>query len=76
MKNRALNNRVWIKGLIVECPLGIPLRDCPLNGLRSLPLRQINSIVNGLPKDKLNELMAAHRECYNHRQKQIKYPVL
>jgi len=28
--NRALNTKIWIKGLAMECPHGIPAKDCPL----------------------------------------------
>jgi hypothetical protein len=76
MKNQALNNRVWIKGLVMECPKGTPLHDCPMNGLRSLPISQANKTINGLSADSLKALIVSHRVCYHHRMKEEKYPVL
>jgi hypothetical protein len=38
MESKAIDNRIWIKGLCVECPRGVPLEDCPLSAIRSLPM--------------------------------------
>ena len=76
MKTHALNKRVWIKGLTMECPHGTPENDCPLNGLRSLPISEANRVINGLPDKQINDYMKTHRKCYNHRMKAIGNPVL
>ena len=76
MKRKSLSKKVWIKGLIVECPMGEPLHDCPLNSLRGLPLAQVNTIVNELSETSLKTLITDHNACFNHRMKNEKYPVL
>jgi hypothetical protein len=76
MKRKSLTKKVWVKGLIVECPMGKPLHDCPLNSLRGLPLAQINTVVNGLSAVALKTLLAEHNTCYNHRIQNKKYPLL
>ena len=67
--NRALNNRIWIKGLVMECPHGIPVDDCPLNGLRSLPVPEANRIINGISDKQAKLYLQTHRQCYHHRMK-------
>lgn len=76
MKSKALNNRIWIKGLVMQCPLGIPVDDCPLNGLRSLPISEANNTINRLSDEKLKAFISTHRQCYNHRLKKTATPVL
>jgi hypothetical protein len=76
MKKRTLNNRIWLKGLVVECPMGKPVADCPLNGLRSLPIPQLNKTVNELSEKTLKNFVDTHRTCYNHRVAAAKRPVL
>ena len=63
MENKALNKRVWIKGLAVECPLGKPLSDCPLNEARMMPTAQMNHAINSQPGHKLNALYKHHQHC-------------
>ena len=67
--NRALNNKIWIKGLVMECPLGIPVIDCPLNGLRNLPIFEANRIINETSDKQTKAYLKTHRQCYNHRLK-------
>jgi hypothetical protein len=67
--DRILNNKTWIKGLVMECPHGTPAQDCPLNGLRSLPIPEANRVINEMKDKQVNAYMKTHRKCYNHRQK-------
>ena len=67
--NRALNYKIWIKGLTMECPHGIPVSDCPLNGLRSLPISEANTVINEMTDKQVNAYVKTHRKCYNHRVK-------
>lgn len=61
------NKRLMIKGLVVECPLHKPMKDCPLNPLRHLPISQINKAVNQLSDKKIDSLIELHRECFEER---------
>jgi hypothetical protein len=66
--DRTLNNKIWIRGLVMECPHGTPAQDCPLNGLRSLPISEANRVINEMSIKQVNAYMKTHRKCYNHRQ--------
>ncbi len=68
---RMQNRRIWIKGLVMECPHGFPVSDCPLNGLRSLPIPEANRVINTLPDKRVTDYMKTHRKCYNHRRKEL-----
>ena len=39
-KKHILNTKIRMKDLALERPVGKPLSDCPLNGVRCLPLVQ------------------------------------
>lgn len=69
MKSDMQNTRIWLKGLALECPLGKPTPDCPLNGVRCLPALQLNQTVNGLSDKSIEAIADYHHECYAHRIK-------
>ena len=51
MRPKHPDERTWLKGLIVECPLDKALPSCPLNGLRNLPTLQIRHIVRQMSEE-------------------------
>lgn len=67
MEDRALDRRVWIKGLAVECPLGKPLSDCPLGDTRMLPVAQMSHMINTQSNRKVNDLYRHHLNCFRIR---------
>ena len=73
MKFTALDKRIWIKGLSVECPLGQALDDCPLNALRHLPVAQMNTTINGLSDRQIDSIVKIHQHCYHDRLKALKH---
>jgi len=68
------NKRIWIKGLVMECPHGVPAYDCPLNALRHLPIAEANRVINNMPESSVNGYLLSHRQCYNHRLKSFIVP--
>lgn len=72
MRFTALDQRIWIKGLTVECPLIEPMNDCPLNALRHLPLAQMNIAINGLSDKQVDSIATIHQHCHHDRLKAIK----
>lgn len=71
MEFTTTDKRIWIKGLTLECPLGVALDDCPLNGLRHLPVAQMNHTINNLNNDQINSIVSIHKHCYHDRLKAI-----
>ncbi|MFC1479910.1 hypothetical protein ACFL5Y_00470 [Candidatus Omnitrophota bacterium] len=60
--------RIWARGLIVECPLKVPLADCPLREVRKLPLEERIAIVNKMPIAELDTLLEQHKRCQIERK--------
>jgi hypothetical protein len=52
--------------------MGNPLSDCPLNGLRNVPLNRLNSMVDGLPEETVNNFFKVHSQCFKSRLKERK----
>ena len=61
------NKRVWVKGLVLECPLHKAMDDCPLNALRHLPVAQMNKTVNRLSDKRIENIIDIHKECFGER---------
>ncbi len=66
----SLDRRIWVKGLTLECPLGEPVAECPLNPLRHLPVAQMNHTINGLSDKQVDAIVKIHTQCYQSRKKQ------
>lgn len=62
-----LDKRVWVKGLLVECPLGCPLETCPANGVRSLPLPQLLEVAHSMSEELLDSIIKCHLDCQHRR---------
>ncbi len=69
MKFTSLDKRVYVKGLALECPLGTPADECPLNGLRGLPAAQMNRTINNLTDEQVDSIFSIHRHCFVQRTK-------
>jgi hypothetical protein len=68
MGYRTIDIRTWVKGLLVDCPLGTPLESCPANKIRSLPLHDIVRLANSLSEKKLSAIVALHEKCVRQRE--------
>lgn len=71
MKFTPLDKRIWIKGLTLECPLGEPLHDCPLNALRHLPVEQMNQTINSISDEQVDSIVEIHQQCFHDRLKAV-----
>lgn len=67
MKTEDPNERIWLKGLAVECPLGKALPSCPLNGLRHLSTLQIKHIIGRMSDRQIHPAIETHRQCCKER---------
>ena len=62
------NKTVWVRGLMVECPMGDPAKDCPLQKFRLLPLSERMEIVNKMTMERIDKILAHHTMCLNRRE--------
>ena len=60
--------KTMVKGLMVECPFGTPLPECPAIKIRKLPFTDRIEIVEHLSEDGLDELLGYHDTCAEKRE--------
>lgn len=72
MRTKYSDERTWLKGLAVECPLDKALPSCPLNGLRNLPTIQIRHIVRKMSDQQVNAAIKSHQHCFDERTKNLR----
>ncbi len=70
MEYKLRDKRTWVKGILVDCPLGTPLEHCPANKIRDLPLPELVGVVNGLSDGQIDAIIAHHEDCLKQRETQ------
>jgi len=60
--------RVWLKGLVISCPLNKALEDCPANEIRKLPLPERMAFVDNLTDQQVDETLTHHKNCLAERE--------
>lgn len=73
--NRILNDKIWIKGLVMECPHGTAARNCPLRQLRGKPFVEANRAIDEMKGEVVSAILSQHRACYDRRMKEWGDPV-
>ncbi|NQU88207.1 MAG: hypothetical protein HQ541_20865 [Mariniphaga sp.] len=63
--------RQWLFGLLIDCPMGNALKDCPMNKYRGMPATKKISFTFEIPKEELNGLLLHHRKCLAKRESVI-----
>ncbi len=59
--------RSWVKELLIECPTGNPLDNCPLWDLRALPNDERLKFADGMDESHLDVIISYHRQCLYKR---------
>ena len=59
---------VWVRGLIVECPMNDAKPDCPLEQYRALSLHERMNIVKHMSTEEIDKVIAHHKECIKQRE--------
>jgi hypothetical protein len=60
--------RLWLFGLIIDCPMGKSLDNCPANELRKLSVTEIIEVVDTISEEKLQVYIAHHKKCIGVRE--------
>ena len=71
MNVELMKKRIWVKGILVECPFGKSLSDCPANALRNLPLEELRKAVNNMTEGQLEMVIKYHNGCMEERLKEV-----
>lgn len=65
------DNRAWLKGLAVGCPLNEPLPDCPLENIRKLPIADRLRRVNAMTESDVMDIISHHKKCLEKREREL-----
>jgi hypothetical protein len=60
--------KIWVKGLLVDCPYNAPLEDCALNDLRNEPMKTRLMKVNAMTHKQLDGIISHHKQCLTIRE--------
>jgi hypothetical protein len=60
--------RIWVQGLLIECPMGTHLDDCPAKELRKIPLKERVNLVKEMTDDQIDQIINYHRACLIRRE--------
>ncbi|MDH5298496.1 MAG: hypothetical protein OEV91_05710 [Desulfobulbaceae bacterium] len=60
--------KVWLKGIIIACPMGEALPGCPARELRLLPLEERLRLVDELDFQVAATLVHQHQDCLRQRE--------
>ncbi len=50
----------WVVGLLIACPLGKALDNCPAKEARKLPVSDRIDIVRGMDENQIDQIIAHH----------------
>jgi hypothetical protein len=64
----AENKAIWVKALMIECPLFPAIPECPLQQYRSLPIPEKFHLVDDMSEEKIDAIIAQHEKCLYQRE--------
>ena len=63
------NKVIWVKGLMISCPLYSALPDCPLEKYRGMEIPEKFRITDEMSEEEINSVIAYHQICLKQREK-------
>ena len=63
------HKRIWVQGLLIECPMGTALEDCPAKDARALPIEERLKLAAAMDEGQLDQIIGHHRICLHGREK-------
>ena len=69
MEELNLNEKeIWVKGLLIECPMGKALTNCPLENYRKLSVGERFKLADSWNENKLSQIITYHKNCLRERE--------
>lgn len=62
------HKRIWAKGLLINCPMGNSIEDCPAAELRKISLKERIRTVNEMEDTEVDSIIEHHEECIRNRE--------
>ncbi len=60
--------KIWVKGLLIDCPIGISLENCPAKDVRSLHIDERLELADSMDESQLDQIISYHRKCLSQRE--------
>lgn len=62
------HKRIWIKGLLIDCPMGTAADDCPARDWRTMPIEKRLIVVDTMTNEQVEEVIVFHKQCLKNRE--------
>jgi len=62
------HKRTWVKGLLIACPMGTALDDCPARDLRAMEIEKRLITVDTMTPEQVEEVIVHHKQCLKKRE--------
>jgi len=62
------HKRTWVKGLLIDCPMGTAADDCPARDLRTMPIEKRLIVVDTMTSQQVEEVIVFHKQCLQKRE--------
>ncbi|MDP6543028.1 MAG: hypothetical protein QGH60_03500 [Phycisphaerae bacterium] len=62
------HKRTWVKGLLIECPMGTAADNCPARDLRTMPIPKRLIAVDSMTDEQVEEVVVFHKQCLKRRE--------
>ena len=66
-----VQKKAWVIGLLINCPLGKALDNCPAKEARKLPVSDRIDAASGMDENQLDQIIAHHRGCLSQREESL-----
>ncbi|MFO7827572.1 MAG: hypothetical protein R6V23_03025 [Bacteroidales bacterium] len=57
------DEKIWLYGLLIACPQGKPLSDCPLEQYRIGSNKDRLTILENFTEEQVEEIIKLHNDC-------------
>ena len=61
------HKRIWVQGLLIQCPAGKALDSCPAKDIRKLDIVKRLELVETFSESDLDDILMKHQYCISHR---------
>ena len=62
------HKRTWVKGLLIDCPMGAALDGCPACDLRTLSIAKRLITADAMTPEQLEDVIVHHKQCLKTRE--------
>lgn len=59
----------WVRGLLISCPFGKPLYNCPLGKFRTIPVSERLKLVDSMEEKQIDQIIIYHQKCLRQRER-------